>query len=503
MLAPPSVAGGNPVIGTITISGPAPPAGFRVRLASSNPERAQPPSELQIAPGQQSGTFSIQTFPINRHPDVVDPDPTTTISATPLPVVRLAQYASAGLTVTPAALTGFTITSPIPSGTAATATVMLNGPAPSPSGITLALSSDGPSDLSMPSSITIPPGGRTADFTITPDPDVFGRAFVIQARRSTFDTDQAALSVRIPWPERLYCPGRPFQPIDGRLAEFTGGNDVDCVVLLDGPAPYDAYGITLTSDDPAYALVEKTVYVDKGERETDVLVMTKPVTVPRTITVSGMAAGITKSVSFRLLPVGLKRVVVEPDPVMGGQIANVTVELSGPALAPLSVAIDSSHPSIFELLTPITIAVNETLGSREVQTAEVDEDRVVMATARIGAQSVQRQFVVERTTRPDLTVGFAQLPRQYIVINVLNIGDADAPPSTLKVETFKGEELLASNLVTVGAINHESTFPPSNYRQILINNVAGQSGRWVVYADALNEIEEGQEGNNTAEYSLY
>jgi len=481
-LNPASVAGGNVVTGTVTISAPAPQSGFRVQLGSSDPQRAQPASLLTIAAGQLTGQFVIQTFPIDQHPGTVDPDPTTTISAwdpsTPKGVRR-----TASLTVTPAALAGMTVETPIPSGTSADATVMLSGPAPA-SGVTISLTSNHPSDRTMPSSVAIPPGARTASFVITPNPEIYDRTFEIQARRSSFDTKQTQLFVRIPEPERLTCLGRP-----SNLPEFTGGNDVKCNVRLDGRAPFD-YGVTLESSDKDYAIVEKLVTVPNGRWDTDLVVQTKPVGQPRTVTVTGNQRGKTVSVTFRLVAARLMRVVVDPDPATGGQPVNVTVSLTGPTISPLSITVDSSDPSVFQVLTPITINAGGTVGGQEVSTSELDQNRTVRATARLGSASVQDEFVIKHTPRPDLLVSVITA-RPTARFYVRNWGEADAPASTLEVQTLNS----AGDVVGRTALQ-VPPLPRQVGQAYLQLPVSCRGCR--LYADAPNEIKESNETNNSA-----
>jgi hypothetical protein len=59
-ITPPSVVGGQPASGTVTLSGPAPAAGSTVTLVSSSPF-AVVPSTLAVAPGASSAVFPVAT----------------------------------------------------------------------------------------------------------------------------------------------------------------------------------------------------------------------------------------------------------------------------------------------------------------------------------------------------------------------------------------------------------------------------------------------------------
>jgi hypothetical protein len=56
-----TVVGGNPAVGTVTLSGPAPSGGATVMLSSSNPALASVPASIVVAAGATSNTFSVIT----------------------------------------------------------------------------------------------------------------------------------------------------------------------------------------------------------------------------------------------------------------------------------------------------------------------------------------------------------------------------------------------------------------------------------------------------------
>jgi subtilase family serine protease len=185
----------------------------------------------------------------------------------------------------------------------------------------------------------------------------------------------------------------------------------------------------------------------------------------------------------------LKRVIVDPNPVTGGQNVNVTVSLTGPTAMPLSITVDSNDPNVFQVLAPINIGIGGTEESREVSTAEVDQDRNNMvATAHLGSASVQRQFVIKHTPRPDLTVGYLT-HRPVVRFQVRNWGEADAPASTAKVDYFN-PALFGSTAVPVPALPRQTG--------VFVQAPNGGAGSWKVYADGPNEIKESNEANNTA-----
>src|SRR5260370_15680371 len=64
-LNPPSVTGGNPSTGTVTLSAPAPTGGAQVALSSSNTTAATVPSKVTVAAGATSASFTVSTSAVS------------------------------------------------------------------------------------------------------------------------------------------------------------------------------------------------------------------------------------------------------------------------------------------------------------------------------------------------------------------------------------------------------------------------------------------------------
>jgi hypothetical protein len=158
VLGPANVVGGNPTTSNkCGLNTVAPPGGITVSLSSSNPALAAVPPSVTITPG----TTNRPDFPI-----------TTAGVAAPTPVTISASYSgvtkTAVLTVNPAALTSIGLSPNVVTGGASTTAndVGLTGFAP-PSGAVISLSSSNPAVASVPASITIIEGTRTATFPIS------------------------------------------------------------------------------------------------------------------------------------------------------------------------------------------------------------------------------------------------------------------------------------------------------------------------------------------------
>jgi len=133
--------------------------------------------------------------------------------------------------------------------------------------------------------------------------------------------------------------------------------------------------------------------------------------------------------------------------------------------------------------------------SREVATAEVEQDRVVRATARYGLDSVLTELTVKRTPRPDLRPTIEHPNTRQLFVRVLNVGDGDAAASTLKVESFKyGTLLMDSRTFAIGSLA-----PGASSGMVLATESGSGITKWKVYADDLDVVKESDEENDTAE----
>jgi hypothetical protein len=153
-LIPNSVGGGSSVVGTITLNGPAPAGGALVVLSNSNPTVAAVPTNVTVAAGATTATFSILTNSVG----VVT---TATVTAT-----YNGSTQQAVLAINPLALTSVVLNpSAVFGGVSSTGTVTMNGPAPA-GGASVSLSSNSAS-VTVPATVTIPAGTTSTTFTIT------------------------------------------------------------------------------------------------------------------------------------------------------------------------------------------------------------------------------------------------------------------------------------------------------------------------------------------------
>lgn len=150
-LAATSVAPGNSIQATVTLSSAAGGSGVTVRLASSNGGVATVPASVDVPAGETSATFAVWGVAAG----------TVTITAT----VNGSSRQSPALTVSTALRLASVAVNPATAvgGTTVTGTVTLTGPAPS-GGVAVTLSSD--AIAVVPASVTVISGDSSASFNV-------------------------------------------------------------------------------------------------------------------------------------------------------------------------------------------------------------------------------------------------------------------------------------------------------------------------------------------------
>jgi hypothetical protein len=150
-----TILGGTDLKAVITLSAPAPAAGFTVAL-SSNTGALVPPATVNVPAGISTVSAVVSTQP-------VAVDTAGTVTATAGSSVKTASTTVlrpvlTSLTVTPTSVVGG-------STTVVKAKVVLNGPAPA-GGMTVTLSSSNSGAAGVPVSVVIPAGALTAVVTV-------------------------------------------------------------------------------------------------------------------------------------------------------------------------------------------------------------------------------------------------------------------------------------------------------------------------------------------------
>jgi hypothetical protein len=155
-------------------------------------------------------------------------------------------------------------------------------------------------------------------------------------------------------------------------------------VTLTGPAP--AGGVTVSlSDTHSNAAVPPSVLVPAGATTAQFTITTTPVAAITNGLVTATYAGVTKSATLSVRPIGVAALALSPEVVLGPSPVTATVTLecaAGPS--PITVSLSSTNPAVANPAVPaITIPVSSITGTFRVNTVDVSvsSSAIIRATA--------------------------------------------------------------------------------------------------------------------------
>lgn len=264
-LSPTSLVGGASSTGTITLSGAAPTGGTTVSLKSSSTSSTVP-SSVSVSAGAKTATFTITTV-------AVSASTSATITAT-----LGSSSATANLTVSPASISGVTLSSAsVVGGSTATitGTVTLSSAAGA-SGDVVTLTSSSTTAATVPTSVTVAAGATTATFTITHKVITASTATTITA---TFNSASKTASLTV----------SPFAVSSITLSpsSVVGGASSTATVTLNAvpSTTTGAVKVTLKSSSTS-ATAPASVSVAAGASSATATITTKAVTTATTSTIT-------------------------------------------------------------------------------------------------------------------------------------------------------------------------------------------------------------------------
>ncbi|HLK60457.1 MAG TPA: S8 family serine peptidase, partial [Chthonomonadaceae bacterium] len=217
---PNAIYGGSTATGTVTLTAAAPMGGAIIALSSADTNVATVPDTVTIAAGSTSATFTITGGDVTATTKV-------TITGT---YNNLNKFAS--LTVSPLLASLSVAPNSVKGGVSSTGTITLNGAAPS-GGVSIALSSSD-SSATVPSSVTIAAGAKSAAFHIT---TTAVSADVHVTITASYAGVNATAPLAVLAPALMSLTLNPTIVADG--ASSTG------TVTLDSPAPTGGMSVTL------------------------------------------------------------------------------------------------------------------------------------------------------------------------------------------------------------------------------------------------------------------
>ncbi len=336
-----SVQGGTSVTAnTVTLNGPAAPAGAVVTLTSSSPAAVVPASVTVAGGGTVSPAFTITTTAVSASTPI-------TISATYGSIT-----ATAALTVQPPSPSTLTISqASVLGGTSVTAnTVTLSGPAPS-GGAVVTLNSNSPA-AAVPASVTVAAGATvTPSFTITTTAVSASTPVTISATYGGV-TATGALTVQPPSPSAVNLS--PASVLGGTSTTLN-------TVTLNGPAPAGGAIVTLASNNPA-AVVPASVTVAAGATVSPAFTITTTLVSTSTpASISATYNGVTVPATLTVGPLMPTVVTLASTSVLGGVSTTATVTLNGPAPAGGAIVTLASNNAAATVPASVTVAGSATV----------------------------------------------------------------------------------------------------------------------------------------------
>lgn len=273
----PYTIGGNNLVGTINLGGPAPTGGATFELFSNN-SAATVPTTMTIPEGQTSANFTITTTPVaaNAKP---------TINARYNGLVLQSNFDLAApliqnVTATPQSQYG---------GVNIAGNVQLTGPAPT-GGKTVSLTSSNPARATIPASVSVPAGATSVGFTITTFPTLVNASSVITATTGTVSKTRFIAIV-----------APVLQTATLASTSIQGGASTTITVTLGSPAP-TGYTVTLLSGAPSLVQLPSSYSVPAGATTVNVPVLSSPVTSTIPITLVAYRGPYIKVMTLTLTP---------------------------------------------------------------------------------------------------------------------------------------------------------------------------------------------------------
>jgi hypothetical protein len=285
------------------------------------------------------------------------------------------------LTLLPAAISNLAVSFIPPiGGNSATGTVTLAGPA-GPHGDVVKLTST-TAEVSMPTTVTVPSGQRSVQFTVHSIPVSSNSSTTI---RATFGTTSQSITVTL-------LPA-PVSKISFNPSSILGGQTDTATITLLSTA--GAYGnLIKLSSSTAEAPVPSTVLVPAGQTSVQFAINTTAVSSTSLATITTTFGIYTLSGTLTIMPASISNLTFTTNPVVGGQSTMGTVTLGSAAGAYGDVV--KIHSTNGDATVPATVTVThgQTSATFNINTVSVSSNRTVTITVTFGTSSVSKTLTI-------------------------------------------------------------------------------------------------------------
>jgi len=256
-------------------------------------------------------------------------------------------------------------------GNTLTGTVSLGGPAPA-GGATFDLFSNNAAAI-VPTTVTIPAGQTSANFTITTSAVAANTKPTINARyngivlQSNFDLAAPLVQSITATPQSQY-----------------GGVNITGSVVLTGPAPTGGKTVTLTSSNTSRVTVPASVLVPAGSSSANFVVTTFPTLVNASSVVTATTGAMSKTVFVAVVAPVFQNATLATNSIKGGQSTTMTLTIGTPAPSGYTITLVSGSPNFVQLPTSFAIPAGQSTVNVPVTTSPVTSSMPVTLFAYRG-----------------------------------------------------------------------------------------------------------------------
>lgn len=402
------------------------------------------------------------------------------------------------------------------SGQSAQAMITLSGPAFG-GGLEVTLFASDPTVVSVPDSVTVATDATSQTFTVTAG-TVGQPTDVVLTASYQNDTREITLTIlppptSIPTPTPLPPTATPTPTPPPALADLTldpatveSGNPAIGIVTLSGPAPEAGVEISLISFDETLAVVPPTVVVPPGATSARFEIKTAAVTQDTEVTILASdidGPPIRQTLTLRAPP-ALSSFTIEPERVIGGDVAQGLITLTRPAPAGGAQVNLASNSRVIRVPASVTIAEGDDRAVFEIATPQVRQDFETLIQASLGNTTLTSLLTIAPSLQPDLIVQLGRADVScggkfvvcYLTIGftVSNQGNADVTQRflvSIEADELNPTTVVVDSLAAGQQVDLRARLGPGG-------NCYNPDCTVTVAVDPSNVIPEFDENNNSA-----
>lgn len=373
----------------------------------------------------------------------------------------VSSFATSGPTLTSIAIGPSAITS----GSSATVTVTLNGPAPA-GGAQVSLATTNGSAFPVPSSLPISAGNTTGSVSVV------GGSVSTATSVTVTATDGGSVVSGVlnvsPSGGSVFLNSFTITP-----STIAGGFSTQGNIFLTGPAPTGGAVVSLSSNNAHFVQVppSQNVTVQAGYTSAAFPITTSFTSGTVGATINASYNKTTYLAAVTVLPVVASGVTFYPSSVDAGSPAPFTVYLNGPAPAGTSVSLTSSSPSVLQVSASVPVPTGATSVSVTGTTLAVSSQTNVTVTATYNGGTAQGSLTVV----PLSLIGFSLNPLEITggssVTGTVWLSDV-APSGGVNVSLYSTSNLVqVPSTVNVAAGSSSATFTATTSGVSSVTNV--------------------------------